>query len=259
MSSSSGGESSRSISTISTRRSYQRQDDQPIGRPGEDEVIEEQSDPDNPEYILLCKQNGRDARLHHADITQAPCDNSTYNVLHRIYYGRYPNIWRWITLREIYSIDFVKFHLYWATNVSIDSKDIGLLPPQPSPDYDYRADTNPPVLTTALRHFIEHPTHAPKTPAHRPRIPKKVKQPLELLEKNMDPREGYGLYVRDQIAWVRVCVVESVFATFCLLFAVVWCTRNNGGIQDGFAIAGTGLAYATIILGALQALCQRKG
>lgn len=51
--------------------------------------------------------------------------------------------------------------------------------------------------------------------------------------------------------------VELIFATACLLFAAVWCLRNQGGIQDGFAIAGTGIAYATIVLGALQAVSQR--
>ena len=55
---------------------------------------------------------------------------------------------------------------------------------------------------------------------------------------------------------MKFFVVEAVFATCCVLFAVGWCVRNEGGIQDGFAIAGTGIAYATIMLGALQAVSQ---
>lgn len=53
-------------------------------------------------------------------------------------------------------------------------------------------------------------------------------------------------------------IVEAIFATSCILFAVIWCWKNEGGIQDRFAIAGTGIAYATILLGALQAMSQRR-
>jgi hypothetical protein len=53
-----------------------------------------------------------------------------------------------------------------------------------------------------------------------------------------------------------VFAIEVMFATACMIFAIVWCIKNSGGIQDGFAIAGTGIAYATIILGALQAAAQ---
>ena len=56
--------------------------------------------------------------------------------------------------------------------------------------------------------------------------------------------------------WAKVFIVEAVFATFCVVFAVGWCIKNKGGIQEGFAIAGTGIAYATIMLAALQAVSQ---
>jgi hypothetical protein len=145
--------------------------------------------------------------------------------------------------------------LYWATNVSIGAEDFGKLPPYSSEDYSYTADTNPPVLRTALRHFIEHPSHAPKHPHHRPRIPKKVREPL-LLDKSLTPREGYGLYIQERICWSKVFAIEAVLATACMIFAIVWCIKYRGGIQDGFAIAGTGIAYATILLGASQAVAQ---
>jgi len=55
---------------------------------------------------------------------------------------------------------------------------------------------------------------------------------------------------------MKIFVVEAVVATGCVFFAVGWCVGNQGGIQDGFAIAGTGIAYATIMLGTLQAVSQ---
>jgi hypothetical protein len=101
--------------------------------------------------------------------------------------------------------------------VSVERKDFGELPPYPSEDYSYTSDTNPPVLKTALRHFIEHPSHAPKYPHHRPRIPKKVGEPL-LLDKSLgalDAHEGYGLYIQERICWRKVFAIEAIFATLC--------------------------------------------
>jgi hypothetical protein len=147
--------------------------------------------------------------------------------------------------------------LYWATNVGIDHSDFGRLPPYPSEDYLFTANTNPPVPRTALQHFIENPSHAAKQPRHRPRIPKKVRGPL-LLDTRVDSLEGYGIYIQERICWKKVFLIEAVFATACMIFAVVWCIRNEGGIQDGFAIAGTGIAYATILLGASQAVAQNN-
>jgi hypothetical protein len=147
--------------------------------------------------------------------------------------------------------------MFWRKNVSIDSTDLGHLPQQPSEDYSYQSDTNPPVLRTALRHFIQHPSHAPKSQYHRPRIPKKQRNKLNL-SKNLGSQDGYGLYIQESICWVKVFVIEAILATCCVLFAVVWCVKNKGGIQDGFAMAGTGIAYLTIILGGLQAAAQRR-
>lgn len=53
-------------------------------------------------------------------------------------------------------------------------------------------------------------------------------------------------------------MIEGMFATCCLIFAIVWCIIHKGGIQDGFAVAGTGIAYLTILLGALQAVSRRN-
>jgi hypothetical protein len=141
--------------------------------------------------------------------------------------------------------------------VSIERNDFDVLPPPLLEDYSYLADTKPPVLKTALRHFIKYPNHAPKAPRHRPRIPKKLRDQL-VLTKDLGSREGYGLYLQESICWEKVFIIEAIFATCCMAFAVIWCIRNNGGIQDGFAIAGTGIAYGTIMLGALQAISQRR-
>jgi hypothetical protein len=65
----------------------------------------------NKEFILLCRENGKDTKLHHADISNARCDYTSYHVLHEEYYGRFNKIWKWVRLSEIASIEFVKVEL----------------------------------------------------------------------------------------------------------------------------------------------------
>lgn len=146
--------------------------------------------------------------------------------------------------------------LVLRSNVGIDRADLGKIPSPLCREYSYCADTNPPVLKTALQHFTEHPDHAPQIAYHRPRIPKKLREKLSL-PKDSVPREGYGLYIQERICWTGVFIAEAMFSTCCIVFAVAWCIKNNGGIQDGFAIAGTGVSYGTVLLGALQAVAQR--
>ncbi|KAH6669225.1 hypothetical protein B0J14DRAFT_114874 [Halenospora varia] len=60
------------------------------------------------QYILLCKSKGNEIVLKHADISKALCDQSSYHVLHRKHYGRLSRMLRWVTLKEIESVEFVK-------------------------------------------------------------------------------------------------------------------------------------------------------
>jgi hypothetical protein len=63
------------------------------------------------EYVLLCRESEKDTKLHHADISNARCDYTSYHVLHEKYYGRFNKLLKWIRLSEIASIEFVKVEL----------------------------------------------------------------------------------------------------------------------------------------------------
>jgi hypothetical protein len=65
------------------------------------------------EFVLLCKESGREVKLVHADITHAPCDSSWYYTMHKQYYGRFRSFWKCITMKEIRSIEFVRV---WIRN-----------------------------------------------------------------------------------------------------------------------------------------------
>lgn len=47
-----------------------------------------------------------------------------------------------------------------------------------------------------------------------------------------------------------LCGGTNLFTTCCVMFAVIWCVKNKGRIKDCFVIDGTGITYATIMLGA---------
>jgi hypothetical protein len=59
-------------------------------------------------FILLCRDSGNETRLRHADVSKTLCDYSSYQVLHAQYYGRLKGFWKWLVLREIFSVEFVK-------------------------------------------------------------------------------------------------------------------------------------------------------
>ena len=65
-------------------------------------------DIDDKQYILLCRKYRTDTKLHHADISKAPCDHSSYTVLHKQYYGHFPKLWRLLSFSEISNVEFVR-------------------------------------------------------------------------------------------------------------------------------------------------------
>ena len=71
-------------------------------------LVEDSTCREKKEFILLCQGRGNDTRLYHADVSKTSCDYSSYHVLHAQYYERLKGFWIWLTLREIFSIEFVK-------------------------------------------------------------------------------------------------------------------------------------------------------
>lgn len=62
----------------------------------------------NKEFILLCRPSGQEILLKHANVTNTPCDRSTYEMLHRKHFGKYHIYIKWMYLTEISSVDFTK-------------------------------------------------------------------------------------------------------------------------------------------------------
>lgn len=153
----------------------------------------------------------------------------------------------------------LKFHVYWRINVNIDASDLGSLPPPTSTDYDFdRTAERPPILRTALTHFLQHPSHAPKGTRHLARIPKKIGGTLAIAEGMDEEREGWGLYVREVVCWKRTSIAFELMGAAALTFAIAWCVSHHGSIQDGFTVTGVLLSYGTILLGLIQLAVFRQ-
>ncbi|KAI9803303.1 MAG: hypothetical protein M1825_002094 [Sarcosagium campestre] len=213
-------------------------------------------------FILLCLRDGTSAEtLGHARVTTAGSDMCMYKALNRKYMTRRRRLLRFLTLRELHEVDFVRFQLYYQKKVAIDDRiDTGQIPPV-SKRQDYEFDRpqghrkrQPLILKTALKHFIEEPTHATAGVKHLSRMPKKMRHKLRLLPSAETELEGWGLRLRERVCWKKVAAVEATWALMALIFAIVWCRCHpQSDLQDGFAVTGVLLAYGTIFLGLMHA------
>ncbi|KAI9792118.1 MAG: copper-binding transcription factor [Piccolia ochrophora] len=224
-----------------------------------DEYTNSSENSDCGRWVLLCMYAGGDNQVKHACVKTARCNKEMYTQLHQCYNSRFRAWIRWLTLQKIDFVDFVRFHIYWRTNVNIEASDLGKLPPSTAKEYDFdRSAPKPAILRTALLHFIQHPSHAPNGTRHLTRMPKKVGSMLIVGKDTDEEREGWGLHVREVICWRKVAVAMAMISIGALLFAIIWCVLHDGGIQDGFTVTGVLLVYGTVILALLQGMALQR-
>ena len=221
--------------------------------------------------VLLCIPGRGSDELKAACITSSKTDQCMFTALHTSLYSARRRLLHWLTLQRITGVTFAEvrisllalallidqFYIYWRNNLSILPDGIGKLPPAEATDYLISRDTSPPLLLSALHHFIEHPSHAPTGTFHLDRMPKKL-GPLPKVSKDGSPATGYGLQVQESICWAKALIVEICIALAALIFAIVWCSIHASDLQDGFTVAGVVLAYGTLTLAAIQGVAQQR-
>ncbi|KAI9789694.1 MAG: hypothetical protein M1816_005869 [Peltula sp. TS41687] len=205
--------------------------------------------------ILLCMPAfASKEQVEYAMIASCVTDRQMYMELHKKYYTWWRTAQRWITMRRLSRVHFVRFQIYWARYVAIEATDIGRRPPLPSRDYQYIPIDLPPASMTD---YLEYPTHAPSSSRrHLDGIPKRLSINLSLFPHDLPDNEGYGLQISERVCWMKVCILEGLIGAGALIFAVSWCRYHNASAQDGFTVAAVILAYGTIILGLLQGVSQ---
>ncbi|KAL9087383.1 MAG: hypothetical protein Q9165_006680 [Trypethelium subeluteriae] len=239
------------------RNSFQGSEDLAIDIDGSGNMISDSLSARVQKYILLCLSSKGRERLEHADMSSAKTDRCMYTEFHRCYFSPMRRIMHLLTLRKLDRIEFTRFQLYNKENVAVEVGDVGALPPDTARDYEYhrKHPYRPLIPLTALKHWTENPSHVRSRSLHINRVPMKISGQLHWSEDDGE-LEGWGLRFRETISWTAVWISEFFIASIATAFAIVWCSRRNGDLQDGFTVAGVLLAYGTIFLGLVQGFAQ---
>ena len=245
-------------SSARSRHTYQGSDDLAIDIDGSVDEESSQEPPRVQKFILLCLASKGTESLEQADMSSAKTDRCMYTELHRCYFTPMRKFLRLLTLRTLEKIEFTRFQLYNDANVAIEAGDVGSLPPDSVRDYEYerKHPYRPLIPLTALKHWTENPSHVRSKPLHLRRVPTKISGKLHWADDDAGEVEGWGLRFKEMISWRAVWVSEFFIASFATVFAIIWCSRRDGDLQDGFTVAGVVLAYGTIFLGLVQGFAQ---
>ena len=109
------------------------------------------------------------------------------------------------TLRQLVSIRFVQFEMYKSELVDIRKVD-DIPPESKKKDYRYRpmpAELIPPVGPNHMMHLYEHPDHAEDESVCLNRIPKKLREKLQL-RPNQGTGIGWGIHFVEGANWIKV-------------------------------------------------------
>ena len=233
----------------------------------------------NYAWIHLCIESyaGR-VSLKTVDLINIATDGPMFSAIHRAYFGEglLRALYRFFSLRVLTGVRCVhvsvvakklntvhisanmasaKFNLDRYGRVAIDTdedqnhalpngyddcpcppKIVGLIPPQ----FLYYCISDPPL---ADRHLT----------VWRDRMAKYNRAELQCtLDEAFT--QGYGLYFMEALSWVKVWIIMAVLAIISFTVSGLWVRYHQGAIQDGFAIGGSILAVATIVLGLIHSL-----
>ncbi|KAI9689279.1 MAG: hypothetical protein M1820_010163 [Bogoriella megaspora] len=129
-------------------------------------------------YVLLCIPKGDEHVLEHVDVTDCEDDRDLYEALHNCYFSRRRILIPWLSSHTLWRVDYTCFKLYATDRVDVGLGSLDSLPPDSRTDYVYNRSLpqryEPMIPLPALKHFIEHPSRAPRKALHLERIPMKI-------------------------------------------------------------------------------------
>lgn len=206
-------------------------------------------------YLLLCVPHQKFAtKLLQIDLTKVTSDQHLFSLLRGNYFqmrGRFKNCF---SLKSLRSIKFVQFEMYRSDLVDIQKQDD--LPPADLKDtYRYNptpADKIPPIGENHMLHLCTHPECADETGILFDRIPKKLKERLEVCP-HKGSSLGWGIYFIE--GWHLGIVTLLAYAILVLVsfvFFVCW-TVFKQDVQGASGVATYVLAFLTLGVGSVQA------
>jgi hypothetical protein len=110
--------------------------------------------------------------------------------------------------------------------------------------YNYEpmpAEVMPPIGSNLLMHLFEHPEDAEPVPVLYRKIPKKLRDRLQVCPVK-GSSVGWGLQFVEGMNWFLVFVYGCAGFGLALLVALIW-VALNADVQGAFAIAGYIIAF----------------
>lgn len=105
----------------------------------------------------------------------------------------------------------------------------------------------PPVGPNILMHLFEHPEHAEVLPVLYSRIPKKLRDKLQVCPSK-GIAVGWGIQFVEGLNWFTIFISGCLGFFGALVLAMAWSIVRHD-VQGGFAIAGFVLAFLAFCLG----------
>ena len=177
-------------------------------------------------------------------------DRDLFKIIARQRQENQGHIRKWLSLRTVNDVHFVKFTLLEGDTARVHQLDV--LPPEELRDvqYEYQpVDWNPPIDSDQFVHFLEHPWLANGNNYMSRWIPRKLRE--KLICPNGGYVIGYGIQCKDGVDMARICVLIFGSGLVGLLFSLLWAIFRND-ISGGFTAGGTLFIMVTTFVGSLE-------
>ena len=211
-------------------------------------------------FLLMCipyRKHG--TRLVHMDLAELVSDETLFRKLRHEYQSIRGQWASYFSLWKMAELQFVKFELH--KNQLIDIKKKNDLPPVSlKNEYRYQpipAETIPPIGKNHLMHLYEHPDHADDVPFCLERIPKRLREQLQLSPHQAPGLLGWGVYFAEGFDWPKFWVFGSVTLILSVLSGVCWSTLRQD-IQGGFGVTACLMVAVTFTTGIVQAAVEQR-
>lgn len=149
-----------------------------------------------------------------------------------------------------------KFELHRRDLVDVRKRD-DIPPFSRSDEYRYTpmpAELIPPIGKNFLMHMYSHPEDAGDDTYCLARLPKRLKEPLQL-PKGFDTQLGWGIEYVEGLHWQKVFASGVVVCLLSLILGVTWSVLRQD-VQGGFGVSAYMMTFLACAIGLVQTMEQ---
>jgi hypothetical protein len=210
-----------------------------------------QQAPEASSFYLTCAPNG--SRI--PGLTQSPSaavrnDLEYFDLLRKIS-SNHRRTWRgFLSPRKITSIEYVKFELLFDNEHAVIRQTPGY--PEVKGHYlpckaDLEIESFGPWPPNTLLHYFERRHKCTEHPRILARIPKKLKQKLQLPDDDKTVT-GWGMQLVDGVDGFRIGIQGSIGLILSSLVGVLWAKLHGNDVQGGTGLVQCMMAIVTFFV-----------